>query len=107
MKIKQITNDCILFDNGNEITYGHEQDCCESNYAYFLSLTEDDVNYNYDFDENLEFEAIKNSGFRFGSDGVYIFVPCYSEQNGYYSCDVDIYYNGVKVLCFDAEFIEY
>jgi hypothetical protein len=27
-----------------------------------------------------------------------VFVPCYSEQNGYYSCDVDIYYNGDLVL---------
>lgn len=26
------------------------------------------------------------------------FVPCYSEQNGYYSRDVDIYFNDEKVL---------
>lgn len=33
---------------------------------------------------------------------VMVFVPCYSEQNGYYSSDVDIYYNDKKVLNVDC-----
>lgn len=31
------------------------------------------------------------------------FVPCYSEQNGYYSSDIEIYFNGKKVLQLECE----
>lgn len=106
MKIAQVTDEFILFDNGNKITFGHDADCCEWNYADFQSLTESDVNYGYEFKEELEFEAIEGAGFRFGSDGIYIFIPCYSEQNGYYSEDIDIYFNGKQVLNFNAEFVK-
>ena len=106
MKIAEVTDEFILFDNGNKITFGHEPYCCEFNYADFESLTDKDVNYGHDFKAELEFTAIEDGGFRFGSDGVYIFFPCYSEQNGYYYCDVDIYYNGDLVLNCDAEWIE-
>ena len=43
------------------------------------------------------------AGFRFGDNQAMFFVPCYSEQNGYYSSDVDIYYNGNAVLNVEAE----
>ena len=49
MKIIEITNDYIKFDNGKCITYDHEQDCCEDNYADFDQL--DDLAREYDFDE--------------------------------------------------------
>lgn len=29
MKIKEVNENMILFDNGNSITFDHEQDCCE------------------------------------------------------------------------------
>ena len=35
MKIKAVDEEKILFDNGMTITYDHEQDCCEQNYAKF------------------------------------------------------------------------
>ena len=35
------------------------------------------------------------------------FVPCYTEQNGYYSGDVDIYYNGKPVLNTECEWNGY
>jgi hypothetical protein len=31
------------------------------------------------------------------------FVPCYSEQNGYYSSDIDIYLNGELYTHFECE----
>lgn len=103
MKIKEVTDEHILFDNGNTITFDHEQDCCEYNYADFEMLTENHVNYSYDFNEELIFEFIDEMGFRFGSideDCVmhWIFIPCYSFQNGYYSNEIDILYNGNQVL---------
>lgn len=104
MKIKDINGARILFDNGNEITFDHYPDCCESNYADFEQL--DDIAKNANFAPGLDFEAVNGSGFRFGNRPNNMhFVPCYSEQNGYYSEDIDIYYNGNKVLSFDAKFV--
>lgn len=105
MKIKNITEDIILFDNGKIIYYDHNQQCCEYNYADFEQL--DDLARDYDFSENLKFEAVDDCGFRFGDERQMFFVPCYSEQNGYYSSDVDIYYDGHKVLTVDGEWKDY
>lgn len=99
MKIKEITDCGIVFDNGNSLTDCHERDCCETNYADWCYLKDEMGGeiFNIDFDENLVFEE-SDSGFRFGSGINMFFVPCYSEQNGYYSSDVDICYNGKPVL---------
>ena len=101
MRISDINEDHILFDNGNEITFCHYADCCEWNYADFAQL--DDIARLHDFDTQLQFEAVDGSGFRFGDNQAMFFVPCYSEQDGYYSSDVDIYYNGNAVLNVEAE----
>ena len=103
MKIKEVTDERILFDNGNTITFDHEPDCCEYNYADFSTLTKNNVNYDYDFDEDLIFSFEDGLGFCFGSKDEYnymhgIYIPCYSDQNGYYSTDIEILYNGKVVL---------
>lgn len=109
MKIKEITDEAIYFDNGMRIWYDHEADCCEWNYADFKQL--DDLARNYKFNENLKFEAVEDAGFKFGDSKRMFFVPCYSEQNGYYSCDIEIwFFNGhtsEQKLLFDCEFVEY
>ncbi len=105
MKIISISEDGIFFDNGKHITYDHYQDCCEYNYADFEQL--DDLARAYDFDEDLIFEEVEGCGFRFGDKRRMFFVPCYSEQNGYYSFDVDIYYNGKRVLTAYGEWRDY
>lgn len=97
MKIKEITYEHILFDNGSKITFDHDQDCCEWNYADFEQLN-DTVALDYDFDEAIRFEMVEEKGFRFGDAKQMFFVPCYSEQNGYYRSDIDIYYNGNHIL---------
>ena len=89
MRISKVTEDCILFDNGNIIEYNHERQCCEDNYADFKQI--EDTAYRYDFDENLLFERCEY-GFRFGDKKRMFFIPCYSIQNGYYSYDIEIYY---------------
>lgn len=104
MKIKKITDEVILFDNDMIITFDHDQDCCEDNYADFEQL--DDLARNYEFDENLKFEAVEEAGFRFGDNKAMFFVPCYSEQNGYYSSDIDIYFCGHRVLNFNCEEVD-
>ena len=105
MKIIGITEDYIEFDNGNRITYSHDQDCCEQNYADFSQL--DDIATITDFDENLHFEFVNKFGFRFGNlPNKMFFVPCYSFQNGYYSDEITIHYNDVEMLSFSCEFVK-
>lgn len=101
MKISKVTVEAIIFDNGNEITFDHCPDCCEYNYADFEQI--EDMALDYEFDENLIFEAVEDAGFRFGDKGMMFFIPCYSEQSGYYSSDIQIYYNQRQVLDFDAK----
>lgn len=102
MRIFEVTDLLITFDNGYEITFDHVRDCCEYNYAAFKQIEERALEV--EFDDNLIFEAVEGCGFRFGSEGVEMFfIPCYSEQNGYYSSDLDILYNNKKVLNFECE----
>ncbi len=100
MKIAKVTDEAIIFDNGNKITYDWNEDrCCDvRNYADFSILDRRTINYDYDFDTNLKFKFVKEAGFKFGSDGHWIFIPCYSYQNGFYTTYIEIYYNGKQVL---------
>lgn len=102
MKIKQIDEDEIVFDNNYELRYYHEQDCCESVYADFEMLKNYNVsvktgkNINIkeiEFAETLEslVEGVPQAGFNIISiTGEKFFVPCYNEQNGYYSSDLEL-----------------
>ena len=61
MKISVVNDESITFDNGYSITYGHEQDCCEYNYADFEQI--EDIAKTYDFDEDdMKFEEVPDSG---------------------------------------------
>lgn len=106
MRIVEVTDHEIRFDNGNIITYFHDQGCCEENYADFNILNENTVNYDYDFDPDLTFKKVDGEGFLFGNEGHMIFIPCYSDQNGYYSSDIEIIY-GKKPLTFECKMIGY
>lgn len=99
MKIVEANEEHILFDNDMEITAHHNPECCEYNYADFEQV--DDIAMATEFDpENIVFEKADYYGFMFGNkNGRMFFVPCYSQQNGYYSNEVDIYFDGDLVLC--------
>ena len=100
MKIIEVKDGYIGFDNGSKITFNHSQDCCEDNYADFKQIEKQALDTT--FDEELIFEEVEGSGFRFGSKGTHMFfIPCYSDQNGYYSSNVDIYFNEKQVLNLD------
>ena len=106
IEITDVNDDGITFSDGSCIEFDHDQDCCEYNYADFRQL--DDLARVYKFKHPILFEAVEDSGFRFGDSRSMFFVPCYSYQNGYYSSNVDIYYTTpdrgkVKVLNVGAE----
>lgn len=103
MKITKWDDDRITFDDGSYISYDHEQDCCEYNYADF-SVLDVMLGSNKDYVEFDSFEivAVDDGGFliklRLADSRVLygpyynIFIPCYSVQNGYYSSDLVIRY---------------
>jgi len=91
MKIKEITDEAIIFDNGTTITYEHDPDCCEENYPVFKYLKGEAGVFDRDFPEDIAVEGVKDFGFRFGGKFGLVSVPCYSIQmSGMYSTAVDI-----------------
>lgn len=97
MKIIEITNKQITFDNECYLTYGHEMDCCEHNYADFIQLEDTGIeDEEFEFNENM-FELCEH-GFRLvAKNNNKYFIPCYSVQNGWYSTELDIYLNCKKI----------
>lgn len=77
----------IFFDNGINIEFYHDTDCCEHNYIDWESLTDCLI-------PGMEYSTIRiedlDTGFKFLD---YITVNCYSEQNGYYSNSMEFVVN--------------
>jgi len=102
MKIKYINEDSIQFDNGTALTFDHDQDCCENNYADFKQIEKSALDV--EFGKWLLFEGVEEKGFRFGGVGTpMFFIPCYSCQNGYYSTDIQILFDGEVVVSTECE----
>lgn len=105
MKIVQIVEDKIVFDNGYILEQYHWQDCCERVYADFLVLNDYNLSTvtgktikitDIDFEENIAnlIQGIEDVGFNMISKiGERFFVPCYNEQNGYYSSNLKLILN--------------
>lgn len=101
IKLTKFDDEMIYFSDGSTISYHHDQDCCECNYADFSALE----NYKDLLDkewDDFTVGPIDGTGImltlighnEFGipiTPG--ILIPCYSEQNGYYSTDLDILVN--------------
>ena len=112
MKIKEIKESEIIFDNGYIMSDYHEQDCCENVYADFKTLktynvstkTGKEIKINeIEFEEDIEkhLEYIENMGFNIISKiGEKFFIPCYNSQNGYYSSDLELIIrkNDIKII---------
>lgn len=93
IKIVKVEENHLEFSDGSNIIAYHYRDCCEHNYADFKQI--DDLSRAWEFEHPILFESA-NGGFRFGNSNKMVWVPCYSEQDGYYSSDIDVDY-------FDAE----
>ena len=104
MKIKEITEKYIEFDNGNKIEFYYDEHGHAYNFADFKNV--DSTAWDTEFDEELIFEDIDDVydnpngfGFGFGSENTpMFFIPCYSLQNGLYDNFVKILYDGKVVL---------
>lgn len=92
--ITEIKEDVIKFSDGSTLYADHEQDCCEHVWADFNAI--ESLAWYTNFEE-FNIEVVEGSGFRLNG----FFVPCYDEQNGYYSSNLSIYFkdsNG-KLTC--------
>ena len=94
MKILTWDEDSITFSDGSSIRHEHEQDCCERNYADFSVL---DIMYGGEEFEDYEVEFV-DYGFNLVMvhgkwERSKIYIPFYSEQNGYYSDECDLVFD--------------
>jgi hypothetical protein len=95
MKIIKFDEDQIVFDNGTIVSHYHDQDCCEYVFADFNQLQDTDA-IDHEFNEKIKIENVPSAGFRIEG----YFIPCYNQQNGYYSSDLFLiieYPDGKKV----------
>lgn len=97
-KIKEITHEGIIFENGEAIIHRHIQDCCERVYADWEYIKRD-ISPFIKCDE-IKIEPVEKSGFRiqFGDNHYPMFVPCYNEQNGYYGDSLSLELVNEEVL---------
>lgn len=77
----------ILFDNGYLLVDHHSQDCCEHVYADWKHLQDEVGIMDEDF-SSLKIQEKKTGVIICGKQGY--FLPCYNEQNGYYSDRLDL-----------------
>lgn len=75
----------MFFSDGTCIEVVHHHDCCEHNYADWTSL--DDTGFWNTYFRSLTLENWEG-GFRINGYA----VNCYSEQNGYYTNEIQVYY---------------
>lgn len=102
----------MKFDDGTTITSDYSPICCEYNYADFSACVDDELRNN-EFDSIALGSVVEDAGFNLIIKGLphkilgkydkTYFVPCYSEQNGYYSNNLTIYINNIPVCNLDAE----
>ena len=97
MKLIKFDNKGLEFDNGTTISDYHYQECCEHVYADWEQLKDTDV-LQHEFKDEIEIEKVENSGFRIEG----YFIPCYNDQNGYYSGELSLIINYKKEVNLDS-----
>lgn len=98
MKIEKWDIDHIWFTDGSTISYSYNQDCCECNWANFSVL---EIFYQDEEFDDFEIIPVNEYGFILSLEHDYtptkkILIPCYSEQNDYYSSGITIMIRGLE-----------
>lgn len=75
----------VVLSNGIRVWTYHDQDCCENVYADWEAL--DDTTFADETFTDVIIEKVPYSGFRING----YFVPCYNQQNGYYSDELTLF----------------
>jgi len=87
MKVVEIKDECIVFQDGAKLFSSHDQDCCENHYLDFTYISIDDFDgLEFDLTTDNFFERIKDYGIRLiPIIGHPVSIPGYGYNNGYYT----------------------
>lgn len=97
MKIKDIKEEEIIFEDGSKLYSYHESDCCEYHWLDFSNIIKEDW-------KDLEFDLSNDNFFKKVEDyGIELIpinnhplrIPGYGSNNGYYSSNLS--------LCFESK----
>jgi hypothetical protein len=87
MKVLQLKDEEIIFEDGTKLYSHHDQDCCESHYLDFThTKLEDFEGLNFDLSNEDFFERVPDYGIRLKpTNGLPVAIPGYGYNNGYYT----------------------
>jgi hypothetical protein len=87
MKVIEISNEQIIFEDGTKLYSHHDQDCCENHYLDFTHISLDDfLGLEFDLSHYNFFERVKDYGIRLlPVIGYPVSIAGYGINNGYYS----------------------
>lgn len=92
VKVVEIADESIKFDNGMWLSSDHERDCCENHYLSFSDLSEDDFEgLEFDLTTDSFFDRIEGYGIQLNPiHGHPVRVAGYGNNNGYYSANLSL-----------------
>lgn len=92
MKVIQVNEEELLFDDNSKLYSNHEQDCCENHYLSFRDLTlKDFEGLEFDLNNDNFFSKIDGYGIALNPiKGFPVRVPGYGSNNGYYSTNLEL-----------------
>lgn len=98
VKVSEVHDDEILFENGYKLYSQHDTECCEEHYMYCGDLTTTDFEA-LEFDlEGVFFERIEGFGIALlPVNGHPVRIPCHAYNNGYYSDELVLVLEGNKI----------
>lgn len=96
LKVVELFEGGLKFDNGISLYSEHERDCCESHYMSTSDLTlEDFEGLEFDLSNDNFFERIEGYGIALKPiNGFPVRIPAYGDNNGYYSSNLSLVISG-------------
>lgn len=92
MKVKQVTTDSIIFEDGSKLYSYHEEDCCEHHWLDFEHIKLEDFDgLEFDLSSESFFNRIPDYGIEMVPiHGYSVRIPGYGSNNGYYSSHLEL-----------------
>ena len=104
MKIKEIREEMVIFDDGSRLFSDHLQDCCEWHYLDFNMLKDYNISpktgkpidiyqQEFDFSNSVPFKRVKGMGIiLYDKEENGYLINGYGYNNGYYGDNIDLVY---------------
>lgn len=92
VKVIEIDEESLTFENGVKMYSNHDQDCCENHYLSLKDLSMEDFNgLVFDIGKDDFFERIDGYGIALKPiNGHTVRIPGYGSNNGYYSSNLEL-----------------